>query len=153
MLHTVVIVDGSPQTSITCAARHILQLQLTLIGGRAHVLPGTAGRNYRNIVRRLDADSIVFVGPPPTASRAVPMISVKVAVFRKQADLVLHDGVERLSSQPRLAATKLLSASLVDGVHHFSLDSARGAVCHQLARDNQGPRADTGNNGNRYPGR
>lgn len=114
MLHTVVIVDGSSEAGITRAARCILQLQLTLRSGRAHVLLGAAGHEYRTIVRRLDAHSVVFVGPPPPpASRTGPIISARVAGFRTEAEL-LHHGLETLSAHPRLAAQRLLSAAPVE---------------------------------------
>jgi DNA-binding transcriptional MerR regulator len=133
VLHTVVIIDGSPEGSVTRVARCILQLQLTLRSGRTHVLLGAARCDYRDIVRQLNAHAIVFVGPPPPASLGDPMISTLVAGFRTEEKL-LHHGVETLSSQPRLAAEKLLSARPIGEPRGFSLDSAHG-VCANCLRE------------------
>lgn len=108
-LHTTVIVDGSQEASATRAASSILRLQLTLLSARTHVLVGSGITAYRSVVRRLSADSLVFVGePPPSAHRGNAIVSSRVAGFRTGGEL-LRARLKALPPEPRLAAERLLA--------------------------------------------
>jgi DNA-binding transcriptional MerR regulator len=102
----VVIVDASPECSMTSLASRILQLQLALRSVRSHMLRGAAIDCHESIVRRLRADAVVLVGdPPPSACARGP---AHRAAFRAEGAIMPAD-IETLPSQPRLAAERLVA--------------------------------------------
>jgi hypothetical protein len=71
------------------------------------VLVGSGIIAHRSVVRRLDADSLVFVGEPPSAHLG-NIVSSRAAGFRIDAELS-RACLETLPPQPRLAAERLLA--------------------------------------------
>jgi DNA-binding transcriptional MerR regulator len=113
--HTVVMVDGSAEATITRAASCILELQLALRSARVHALRGPATGDYRSVAYKLAARSIVFVGTlPPSTYRDNCEVSAHLSGFQTEAELPRAIGM--LPSQPRLAADDLLAACSLDAI-------------------------------------
>jgi DNA-binding transcriptional MerR regulator len=107
--HTIVMVDGAVEATVTRAASCILELQLALRSIGVYALRGPATGDYRNIAHKLGARSIVFVGTlPPSVHHRNSDVSVRLTGFLTEAELPQTIGM--LPSQPRLAAADLLAA-------------------------------------------
>lgn len=106
--HTAVIVDASPEVSITRVASSVLQLQLVLRSASTHVLVGPAIGAYRTAARRMSADAVVLVGEGSVAAcRANGVAPGRVASFRADVELPPAH-VMALPPQPRAAVARLL---------------------------------------------
>ncbi|MGH2941692.1 MAG: MerR family DNA-binding transcriptional regulator [Solirubrobacteraceae bacterium] len=114
--HTVVMVDGSAEGTVTRAASCILELQLALRSMRVHPLRGPATGTVGSVARKVGARAIVFVGPlPPSAYRHPSSVPAHLNGCRTEA--ALPPTIELLPSQPRLAAEDLLAACSDDAAH------------------------------------